>query len=454
MNAPRVRLRSVALLERPVTLRLPFRFGAATVTHCPQAFVRVDAEVDGLTISGASAELMVPKWFDKSPALTHEQNFEQLRSALRLARESYLDAGTAPSAHALSQQAGEAAVTRGGALGLPRLAAQFGPAQLDKAVADAVLRAQGLGWCDGVRTGVLGDPWGRHLPLVPAMSVALRHTVGLADRLRDGEPGHDPQDGLPATLQSAIAAYGLSHFKLKLSGVAERDLERLTAIASLLDEQAGDYRVTLDGNESFADADSLARCWQQLQAAPALRALLGRTLLLEQPLPRKLTLDAPICGLGITVPVIVDESDDHDEVFDRALALGYRGISSKACKGLFRSLRNAALIAERQAQGLLLSGEDLTCQAGLAVQQDTLLAASLGVAHIERNGHHYVDGFGIAPAEEAQAFLQAHPGLYAADRGGRVHLAVRQGRLDLRSLHGPGFAPGAEPLWSQLTPLH
>ena len=87
-----LRLRSVELFERPVTLRLPFRFGAATVTHCPQAFVRVEAAIGGRTVVGATAELMVPKWFDKSPALTHEQNFEQLREALRLARDAYLSA--------------------------------------------------------------------------------------------------------------------------------------------------------------------------------------------------------------------------------------------------------------------------------------------------------------------------------------------------------------------------
>ena len=97
----------------------------------------------------------------------------------------------------------------------------------------------------------------------------------------------------------------------------------------------------------------------------------------------------------------------------------------------------------------LLSGEDLTCQAGLAVQQDTLLAASLGVRHIERNGHHYVDGFGSAPAEEAQAFASAHAGFYD-NGGGRPRLAVREGRLDLRSLHTPGFASAAAPLWHSL----
>ena len=450
--APRVQLRSVQLFERPVTLRLPFRFGAATVTQCPQAFVRVEAQVDGLGVAGCSAELMVPKWFDKAPALTHEQNFEQLRQALRLARDAYRGAGMAPSAHELSLRGGGDALARGLALGLPRLAAQFGPAQLDKAVADAVLRAQGASWCSGARGGLLGDPWGPKLPPAAATQIAVRHTVGLADRLRDGEPGPSPDDGLPATLQAAIASYGLTHFKLKLCGVPERDVERLQAIAALLDEQAGDYRVTLDGNESFASPDTLADLWRHLRATPRLQGLLGRTLLLEQPLPRAQTLSQPITSLGLDVPVIIDESDDHDTAFDEAQALGYRGISSKACKGIYRSLRNAVQVAERPGAGLMLSGEDLTCQAGLGVQQDTLLAASLGLTHVERNGHHYVDGFGVAPAAEAEAFALAHPTLYTVSNE-RPRLAVRHGVLDLRSLHHAGFAHAAEPDWASLTPI-
>ena len=281
---------------------------------------------------------------------------------------------------------------------------------------------------------------------------ALDVGLGLADRLTSA--GADPADGLPATLQDAITANGLRFFKLKLCGDIERDLSRLAAIAAVLDREAGDYRVTLDGNETFADAASLGRFWQALTRAPAVQGLLQRTLLLEQPIARAAALKESIAGLGIAVPVILDESDDHAEAFDEGLALGYRGISSKACKGLYRALRNAAHIAANPAAnpaaGLLLSGEDLTCQAGLAVQQDTLLAASLGVTHIERNGHHYVAGFGIAPDDEAAAFADAHPGLYARDAQGRVRLAVRDGRLDLRSLHGPGFASGAQPRWDSL----
>ena len=159
MTAVAIHVRDVALFERPVTLRLPFRFGAATVTRCPQAFVRVNLDVGGRRFEGATAELMVPKWFDKSPGLTHEQNFEQLREALRGAQEAYATAGAVASPWQLSQVAGDAAIDALVARGLPRLAAQFGPALLDKAVADAALRAAGLarGGKNGVRLLAKGE---------------------------------------------------------------------------------------------------------------------------------------------------------------------------------------------------------------------------------------------------------------------------------------------------------
>ncbi|MDP3252185.1 MAG: hypothetical protein Q8M77_09795 [Hydrogenophaga sp.] len=447
MSAASLRIAEVLLFERHVTLRLPFRFGAATVTQCPQAFARVRVEVGGRSFEGASAELMVPKWFDKSPSLTHEQNFEQLRESLRNARDALLATSDAMTPYAHSQGAGEAARGVSVARGLPRLVAQFGTALLDKSIADAALRAAGLSWVDGVAAGVLGDPWGPQLRLARPDSVVLRHTVGLADRLTDDETGIDPNDCLPATLEAAIHHYGLHHFKLKLSGQIESDIERLTHIAEVLRRTVGDYRVTLDGNETFTDATSLGRFWHMLRTTPALAELLSRTLLLEQPLARAVALQESIASLGIEVPVILDESDDHTTALDEGLALGYNGISSKACKGIYRSLRNAHRIA--QDPRLLLSGEDLTCQAGLAVQQDTMLAASLGVMHIERNGHHYVDGFGAAPVDEAKAFSAAHAGFYEIANG-HPHLAVQNGRLVLNSLYVPGFATAAMPQWRSL----
>jgi hypothetical protein len=99
-----------------------------------------------------------------------------------------------------------------------------------------------------------------------------------------------------------------------------------------------------------------------------------------------------------------------------------------------------------------VSGEDLTCQAGLGVQQDLALGALIGVTHAERNGHHYVDGFADTPTAEAQAFLAAHPDLYARD-GNSIRLSIHDGDLLTGSLTSPGFATGVHPDWSALSPL-
>ena len=78
-----------------------------------------------------------------------------------------------------------------------------------------------------------------------------------------------------------------------------------------------------------------------------------------------------------------------------------------------------------------LSGEDLTTQAGLAVQQDLALVALLGLADVERNGHHFIDGFAGRPDAEARAYLEAHPDLYEASNG-KPRLRIRDGRLNAR----------------------
>jgi hypothetical protein len=273
--------------------------------------------------------------------------------------------------------------------------------------------------------------------------------VGLADRLTDDEPLTSAEDGLPNSLTQAIAVHGLKYFKLKVSGQLDADMTRLTAIERVL-SKVPDYRATLDGNETFQNTETLSLFVSALQKNDATRRLLERTLLIEQPLPRAIALGEKIPAMPYNIPVILDESDDHPDVLEKGLALGYRGISSKACKGIYRSLQSAALI--KKTPQTILSGEDLTCQAGLGVQQDTLLASSLGVQHIERNGHHYVNGFGMAPEAESLSFAQAHPDLYSSNQSG-VHLNVQQGLIHIDSLHQPGFGHQAWPDWASLAQI-
>src|SRR5215813_7809282 len=94
MPAPRIRVLDLQHYERDVRLRMPFRFGVVTLMAAPQAFVRARIRLeDGRESEGAAAEMLAPKWFDKNPALTNEQNFDQLRLSLALAREAYTSCG-------------------------------------------------------------------------------------------------------------------------------------------------------------------------------------------------------------------------------------------------------------------------------------------------------------------------------------------------------------------------
>jgi hypothetical protein len=184
-----------------------------------------------------------------------------------------------------------------------------------------------------------------------------------------------------------------------------------------------------------------------------LNPIAAKLLYIEQPMPRDITRTSPLDELASS-DFIIDEADDSYDAFPAARALGYRGISSKSCKGLYKSIINATRAAKwsTEDERFFVTGEDLTCQAGLGVQQDTALAALIGVSHAERNGHHYVDGFGDTAAREAEEFLAAHGDLYDR-RESSIRLAIHGGELSTASLASPGFATGAHPTWSAMAPL-
>ena len=126
--------------------------------------------------------------------------------------------------------------------------------------------------------------------------------------------------------------------------------------------------------------------------------------------PAELALETELARADLGKPVIIDESDGELDTFARARGARLRGVSSKTCKGLYKSILNAARCAAWNAQEgearYFMSGEDLTTQAGLSVQQDLALVNLLGIRHVERNGHHYVNGM-AAPAAAEQAGFPA-----------------------------------------------
>jgi len=469
-EAPRVRLVEAAFFERPVDFRFPFRFGVARVERAPQAFVRVRiADGKGRSAEGWSAEMMMPKWFDKDPALSPDDNVGQLRASLRLAIEGLcsLPANTAFGLHAAAEADHHRAASRHG---LPALVASYGLALLDRAVIDALCRLKAVSAAEAVRGNLLGitDPPAPDLggfdlqhslaTNAPAPKLAVRHTIGLADALSaaDLDPSERRDDGLPQTLDEVIAAYGHRFFKIKVSGRPKEDVERLSAIAGLLDARFDAYRVTLDGNEQFESADAAGELLDRIDGEPRLQRLRASMLFFEQPIARAQALSTSVATLARRVALEIDESDGDVGAFPRARDLGYAGISSKSCKGFYRALLNSARVAHYNAQGeghFVMSAEDLTTQGGVAVQQDLMLASLVGATHVERNGHHYVDGMAGASQAEQDAFLAAHGDLYARAANGRVRLSIRNGDISLDSIaRAPGLATAVMPDWSAMRP--
>jgi len=442
----RFQIREIELLERDVRFRMPFRFGVVTLTAAPQAFVRARIRLDsGKEAEGAAAELLVPKWFDKNPALSNEENLEQLRNSLRAARERYLANG-ARTAWAHSSPA-------------TGLVENYGPALLDRALLDALGRGMGLSFYDLVNKNLIGaesyegiDLPGFFSKLDPMKTIAARHTVGLVDPITAADQKERVGDGLPETLEEVVARYGHRWFKLKVGDDAKADIDRLCAIASVLDGIPGPYHASLDGNEQYDDIEGVAALWSGIKAEPRLNRLVESIVFIEQPVKRHKAFERKIADIG--KPVIIDESDDSLEAFPRAKASGYQGVSSKTCKGIYKSLINCARCeAWNRKLGsdptFFMTGEDLTIQAGIALQQDLALVSLLGLTHVERNGHHYVNGMAELPPGEQDAFLAGHPDLYERSHGA-VRVRIANGELSIGSLDCAGLASRAMPKWDAM----
>ncbi len=469
---PRLRLEVVERLERDYKLRLPFRFGVITLTEGTQAVIRATIALeDGRTGTGVAAESLAAKWFDKSPAYSDAQNVDQLRQSLGLAVGLYQGRGWS-TPFGLYASTYRDQIRRGAELGLVPLVASYGPALLDRAILDALGRAMGLSFAEMIARNVPGiaavaeltpDLAGYDLPgfvskLRPGRTIAARHTVGLVDPIvaADQAPGDRVDDGLPETLEEVVRAYRLGYFKLKVGGNVAADLDRLTRIAAVLDRDAGDYRATLDGNEQYDSVEGIGELWRRIGETPALARLAAATLFIEQPIKRAAALSRPVDALARLKPLIIDESDGELAAFPQALRLGYTGVSSKSCKGLYKSILNAARIArlnaEAGAQKYFMSAEDLTTLAGVSVQQDLALVSLLGLGHVERNGHHFVDGMSFATEQEQAAFARAHPDLYSR-AAGPARLIIDNGNLALGSLACPGFAVGADMDFAAMRPM-
>ena len=470
-----VQVRAVEFFVQNLRARLPFRYGIVTMTRVPHLMVRLTLETGGRMQRGYAADNLPPKWFTKNPASAYADDLADMVEVIRHAGET---AGALPAAQTVfalwrelyAAQSGWARERK-----FPPLLAGFGTSLIERALLEAFCRATGESFAQAVRSGTLGfDAGAVHgetagstpadfLPPEPLRSVIVRHTVGLTDALTDDDiaPGERVTDGLPQSLDGFIRAHGLTHFKIKLGGDLETDRARLRRIAVVLANRVPRAAVTLDGNENFHAVAPFRALWDELRGDPVIARLLAGLVFVEQPLHRDVALsDATaheLCAWRERPPIIIDESDAELTSLPTALASGYAGTSHKNCKGVFKSLAAAALLAHRcraqPAVELHHSAEDLTNLGPIALPQDLAVLATLGIPHAERNGHQYFAGLSQFPPAIQRAAQAAHTDLYELHPDGFPMPRIRAGRMEVGSVIAAPFGLAFEPDLAAFTPL-
>ena len=249
MSAVEIRLEDVRFYMRNVHTRMPFKYGAAVLTAVPILHVEAQGALkNGTPVQGVAADILPPKWFDKDPAKSYEDNVADLLWAARAARSAYLDAARSPKSFFAIWQDGYAqTVSAGDVHGLNRLTAVHGSTLMERALIDAVGCGVGASYFELLKANVLGldlgaihpelqgvEP-GQVIGAAPLAQLHVRHTVGLVDPIvpSDIAPEERLDDGLPQSLADCVERQGLTYFKVKVNGDLEADLARLAAIAEL-----------------------------------------------------------------------------------------------------------------------------------------------------------------------------------------------------------------------------
>ena len=463
-----VALKESQLGLRNSTTRIPFRYGTACLTRCPQATLQVVIELRGRRQRGFSGDCLPPSWFDKSPDKDFAtQIVDMLRviaySQVVFAEELSSETRFFPAWHTAQQRV----QLQCQQWNLPPLLASFGSSLLERAILDAACRLHSVRFAQAVRDNLFAVEAGSvhptlsgleprdWLPVEPMMSVYVRQTVGLGDPLveTDIPESEKLRDGWPQAIEDYIVRRGVRYFKIKVANRLEHDLDRLERLARLLEGHLGDrYWLTLDGNEQYKRRDEFEQLIRSIRQSSALATLWKNVLAIEQPFDRSIALDESktqgLKELSQIKPVIIDESDGTIDAYARAIELGYRGVSSKKCKSAIKSVLNAGLTWLSNDRGIrdeyLMTGEDLCSVGIIPTQADLCLAATLGLKHVERNGHHYHPGLSYLPAIQREAAFAVHGDFYT-NKHGIIGPNIVDGKLQIGSLQCVGFGFAVEP---------
>ena len=442
-NSRDIRITNAVISLEPVPFRTPLKFGGRVVEQMQLINASVTVETrDGKRATGTGSMPAGNVWAWPS-AVTSTDDSE--RAMIAFARSAAGLASEIESGHPLEIGVAllegyprvAAAVKAECSLDeeIPLLAQLVAASPLDAAIHDAYGRVHDQNsyrtltrdYIDRDLSHFLdndfqGEWLEEYLADEPKGTMPLYHLVGALDPLTNGDITTRINDGLPETLAEWIAADGLTHLKIKLSGDDPGwDIDRVLAIDAAASEAQAErgcdsWFYSCDFNEKCASPEVVVDFLKTIQERNS--AAFDRIQYIEQPLPRVLRLvpEQRVDAAARLKPVVIDESLVSYEVFQLARELGYSGIALKACKGHTESLLMAAAA---QKHGMFLCVQDLTCPGQSFLHSASLAAWIPSVAAIEGNARQF------CPAPN-KVWQPVYPGLFDI-RNGTVETGILDG---------------------------
>ena len=92
----------------------------------------------------------------------------------------------------------------------------------------------------------------------------------------------------------------------------------------------------------------------------------------------------------------------------------------------------------------MMSGEDLSNVGPVALLQDLVVSATLGIESIERNSQHYLRGLSMHSAELQEEVLRHHGDLFERHPAGFATARIVEGKMEVGSMVDAPLGVGFE----------
>ena len=441
-----IRLLEVTSRTEQFGYRAPIKFGGRVVTDVVLLHVTVEVQTrDGRRGRGLGSMPMGNTWGWPAQKATGDETLAAMTElGCRLARSAndYQEWGhPLEITHDLAatyQPTADAITAAAGIEAMPRLAQLVSASPLEAAVHDAYGKALGENsynllsaeFVNRDLSAYLTDEFaGEYLDQYtlrqPKPSMPIYHLIGALDPLTAADVDKPIDDGLPETLPEWIAADGLTHLKIKLSGEnIEWDVDRVVTVERV----AAEAQAARGCTEWFYSADFNEKCENVQYVLEFIAKVAERSpaawehlQYIEQPTHRDLKANPEnrMHEAAKLKPVVIDESLIGLESLLLSRELGYSGVALKACKGHTEAL---LMGAAAQKYGMFLCVQDLTCVGASFLHSASLSARIPTIAAIEGNGRQY------CPAAN-EAWVGRFPTMFN----------VTDGTLGTAVLDGPGL---------------